>query len=521
MVLSPAEAAAMPGFVFRRIDPDEETLLAALDAAFERTLQAESERQGTTLAPPAAGPAPQALPERAERDPQGIHVWRWPSNNLDSHGIVAAWWTDVLGRRHWLVEGPWSGGPVPYRQGSYLDTSDEWHPLELIYPDRPGCWREREGRPDWLVLCGCGACGTVEQIAWTGECCGPCFDRRLDEGIAPPEPGPTLTEGRPLDCTFDQDGRLLVLLDIGGEERVAAWAPPEWCGAPAWQRELWPHAEETPFRWKGLACRGPTVAVAGLDGLAILDSRDGRILARSQSNVFSNLFHLAFAGPEGDLLVGLGWGADIPFSATFDLHVWEWRRLPAAGASRYRSRSDGECFGIGAAGRELFLARGGEVIECRDAETGNLLRRYRLPGVSTLRALAVTPDQRLLAAGCRPDGTGRLARWEPAAPAPPGTLLGRLASLVIGPAAQEPSVVRSLPDHYDPALTLSPDGRLLVTKRRRGLAFHDVSSLEERANAVWDLADVVAHAFSPDGQTLAVATSRWIALWPVRCLLGD
>jgi hypothetical protein len=512
----------MPGFVFRRIDPDEETLLAALDAAFDATLQALSQ-PWAALAPPEASPAPQALPERAERQPRGIHVWHWPDDDPDFIlFIVAAWWTDVLGRRHWRIEGSWRCDQVTRDMVPDLDSDGDWHPLEVIYPERPGCWRQREGRPDWLVLCGCGACGTVEQIAWTGECCGPCFDRRIDEGMAPPESGPSLADGRALDCAFDQDGRLIVLLDTGGDETIAAWVPPEWSGAPNWQRELWPHAEEAAsFSRKVLACWGRTVAVAGLDGLAVLDSQDGRILARSQSNVFSNLFQLGFAGAEAELLVSEGWGAYVPFNAMIDHHVWEWRLLPASEALRYRSRSDSPFFAVGAAGRELYLPRGGEVIECREARTGNLRRRYRLPGVSILRFLAATPDQQLLAVGCTPDGTGRLARWEPAAPAPPSSLLGRLASRVIGPAAQEPSIIRSLPDHYDPTLTLSPDGRLLVTKRRRRLAFHDVASLEVRATAAWDLADVVTVAFSPDGQTLAIATSRWIAPWPVRCLLGD
>src|SRR5262245_32032602 len=95
----------MPFFVWRRIDPDEESLLAALDEAFERALAEAAQHHQAPLRPPEDQPAPQALPVRALSEPEGAHYWQWLVGPEPYGMLIAlAWWTDLMGRRHWLVE---------------------------------------------------------------------------------------------------------------------------------------------------------------------------------------------------------------------------------------------------------------------------------------------------------------------------------------------------------------------------------------------------------------------------------
>src|SRR5262249_27178910 len=95
-----------------------------------------------------------------------------------ARAIDVAWWTDHVGRRHWCIEpAPLRGDRDPYSFSMARTRRLQQHPLELIYPEL--AWLSgKQGRGQ--VLCGCGAVGAPAELAWMGECCGPCFDRRQD-----------------------------------------------------------------------------------------------------------------------------------------------------------------------------------------------------------------------------------------------------------------------------------------------------------------------------------------------------
>jgi hypothetical protein len=519
----------MPFFVWQKIDPDEPTLLAALDQAFARALA----EQGNDTPAPAHRPAPQALPAHADTSRQGSHFWFWPAGpSPDERGPVIgiAWWTDVLGRRHWVVE-----AGQPFRDSSFVtgtplgwcegaddgDCTRYSHPLEQIYPERAGCWRKRKGRREWLVLCGCGACGPPERIGWTGDCCGPCFDRRLDEGISPGEPGPCLSGATPLAFAFDRDGRLIVASLNLPQIQVSAWSP-WWNGPPLWQVQLGECQEENrSFHSRILECAGYTVVFICDDRFVVLDSRDGRILSSHQDDLFSRVRCLGFAGPTKELMVALAErGQHEPGSGdgATDLYCWDWRQgrpqqLPGTWGRGMR-------LAISADGSQVLVDGGSAFIECRNATSGAVLRQLGLPGAGPLWGVVVSDDHVFALAGV-PQGN-RLARWTISGPQPRSGLFARLTAMVRGTVGQEPDVLRPVSRDSSIPLALSPNGQLVVVAGWRSLSFHDTHSLDEYARVLIPSPVYCCEfAFSPDGETIAIRYGLSLFLWPLRHLLGD
>jgi WD40 repeat protein len=97
---------------------------------------------------------------------------------LHEHSLVVAWWTDYQQRRHLRVRDVNTYGPL-----STLELGSD-PPLRYIYPDRV-FYRHKDGEHEWFVACDCGIAGRPEHLAWMGDCCGPCHDRR-EERIPTP-----------------------------------------------------------------------------------------------------------------------------------------------------------------------------------------------------------------------------------------------------------------------------------------------------------------------------------------------
>jgi len=141
--------------------------------------------------------------------------------------VTLGWWGDALGRKH-----------VRVMTARIDSTSDypprETPPIAFVYPGQAITRTEGSWAADHLFACACGAAGTAADIAWTGERCGPCHDRRLEGHLDLPS---TIAdgwnhEGGPV--AFTPDGRGVVGVDGGrltlgdlttGRREVADHAP--------------------------------------------------------------------------------------------------------------------------------------------------------------------------------------------------------------------------------------------------------------------------------------------------------
>jgi hypothetical protein len=186
----------------RHIDPDPGLLVRALrsatrsanDGQQERRLEKQSDFWVRFL-------------RRVRSQPEGWQRWVGGRGGRPAPLVEAAWWTDPVGRKHWRIQ----GRRLRWDEPSNFDFAR--FSLWRVYPNRL-MLRERDGRFELLGVCRCGAAGPVETLAWMGECCGPCHDRK-EEGL-PPLPGPDWPMVLPkqnaaqiLGLTFTDDGRLL------------------------------------------------------------------------------------------------------------------------------------------------------------------------------------------------------------------------------------------------------------------------------------------------------------------------
>src|SRR5262249_50176473 len=100
-------------------------------------------------------------------------------------------------------------------------------PLLLACPDRT--FRRTSGeRIQVLTACGCGEVGMPAPLVWTGDCCGPCHDRR-QEGRAEREAPAVLDAGGEVEkVAVAADGSTVAALTRAGGLR--AWRAAD--GAP-------------------------------------------------------------------------------------------------------------------------------------------------------------------------------------------------------------------------------------------------------------------------------------------------
>jgi hypothetical protein len=185
---------------WRALDPTPEALAEALGRAIE---EANRDVSGDGSAWLASTPETwRAFLAEAAGSPEGARVWFGPEPH-ERHfyaRVVAAWWTDALGRRHWFIEGRSVFGNGP-------EQGPPAHPLLLIAGPRAALVERAGKSPRLFGFCDCGELGPVEALAWVGECCGPCHDRRL-EGVSSPTWGlPFCLLGVGGVLAFSPDGR--------------------------------------------------------------------------------------------------------------------------------------------------------------------------------------------------------------------------------------------------------------------------------------------------------------------------
>lgn len=91
--------------------------------------------------------------------------------------VIAGWWTDLAGRRHFRVIGRTRLRYQHVRaEGELRELPPWWH----VYPESVLAVRGPTGEQRYLACCRCGRIGLPEALGWMGDCCGPCFDQRSD-----------------------------------------------------------------------------------------------------------------------------------------------------------------------------------------------------------------------------------------------------------------------------------------------------------------------------------------------------
>lgn len=232
-----------------RINPDPKWVAKLLAVAGKLS----AERGG--LSDPLADPTePGWAAMRVETDRDGVLTWG------EGTGVVLGWWTDALGRKHVRVR----VGRVPQKDAT---------PAEVVHPGQPVFRSDGGWAADELFACGCGAVGTAESIAWTGDLCGPCYDRVQDGGPRPPH---TLCEawaydGGPL--AFTANGAAVV---GGAGGKLVYW------DTTTGDLHTAPHADRGPLGGVAANAAG-TVVLGGFrsGGLVRWDRRDNSITTQT------------------------------------------------------------------------------------------------------------------------------------------------------------------------------------------------------------------------------------------------
>jgi hypothetical protein len=111
--------------------------------------------------------------------PEGRRHW----SGGDTAHVALVWWTDHIGRRH--VRSTASNSCHLEHRFTSTGRDDSRPPLWHLYPDGL-FYREKDGAGAWWAVCGCGAAGPPERIAWIGQRCRACHDR-LHENVPPDE----------------------------------------------------------------------------------------------------------------------------------------------------------------------------------------------------------------------------------------------------------------------------------------------------------------------------------------------
>jgi hypothetical protein len=507
----------MPGFVFRKIDPRPEELEAALDEIVKQGMR-DLERRGIDMPNQFDYPDWDGLFTRVAEEPEGgVRVEHWTLNWRHPPGVVigAVWWTDAVGRHHWYLEEALADERSSFQSSSSPSeardlSNNDRHPLEWLVNPLSCGWRERNGKREFMVVCGCGVAGAPAEVAWTGECCGPCFDQRQD-GLAVSDQPP----GRPAIGRVDRfalapGGTLITVAEdeeSPGGSTVKAWEMPWMSPRPLWSRRLHERVENVAI------CHDSWVAVSdGLTSLILLDLATGAHRDVKQGEAFSELYSLSFV-PRVGMLAGVRsrWESE--------LCVWDGVKDGKLGPLRHRELAGFSALAIQPNGIRVVLDNRQAHLEVREVISGRLIEKLRLPGSGHVLSIALAPDATVLAVGrtASPPNESFLACWPPV-PTTTSTSTGLGGWLSRMP--ERPPLVSKRLDGDARFLTLSADGRIVAGLLGPALALWDVSTLAELARFSPPVQVLGPIAFAPDGQSLLANTTAGLAVWPWRELLG-
>lgn len=166
------------------------------------------------------------LAKRVTGDPDGFHNATGTHSTADTTRLTLAWWTAPGGRKLARVRA-WR---EPFRAVMAADEQRVRQQNEMY--TRPRAWLldpermtlvEADGTAACVAVCGCGAAGSPESLAWAGGMCGPCRDRIEEEGpdaVAHPPALLTADGFKPWDAGFSPDGAVVAAM---GREGYRIW----------------------------------------------------------------------------------------------------------------------------------------------------------------------------------------------------------------------------------------------------------------------------------------------------------
>ncbi|MCI0464013.1 MAG: hypothetical protein L0Z62_44330 [Gemmataceae bacterium] len=289
---------------------------------------------------------------RLDRQKEGSNCWvaGAGSSAAPRRATLAgsAWWTDAVGRSHARVVGRRLDPDNEYRTNRFGPLGHHWPPLGLVYPDRVALrttFRARKTRRELLVLCACGAVGTVEALSWMGDCCGPCHDRQ-EEGQkvhSPPESerAAVVWNGGPVGGVACSAKGNLVQADMTGNITFRKGTGSIYLGAVG---------ESLPF-----ACNGKVAALAGYGGRAPWDADSGKQRMGVDEEIEGYLQGLALS-PDGKHMAAI---------STDALDLWglaatnQYEATDEYGDGQQRSHGWAVGRGRGAAAGDSGMALGG------------------------------------------------------------------------------------------------------------------------------------------------------------------
>jgi WD40 repeat protein len=418
-----------------------------------------------------------ALWGQLTRRAEGWRQWSGEGGRPSADRTLAglAWWTDYLGRKHVRILGQ------RRRTNEFPGLAGKRPGLALLYPQHT-FYQTRQGRRRLKVLCGCGVFGAAADLAWMGDCCGPCYDQRQEDG-RPSRRG--LFHGALVGhrdavyaLAFSHDGRLLASGSGDATARV-------WDTATG---ELLRTLELSDQYVLSIAFRpdGGVLAAAGqFGGICWFDVQTGRLVKRLAKHGHTSGLEYA---PGGATLAACVNGSPTLFDARTGGKVASFSHEEGAFEVAFLRK-----------GRRLVAGCGQGPVTIYDVPTRKVLLSLG-PRWEMVNSMAPMPDDQGVALGVERGSKHQVWFWDGESES--------VRTLATGPTGAIMSVV------------FSPDGRTMLTCSRDGsLKAWDMASDQERVKI--ESHDIYSAIFpvviSPDGRQVASGSIEGVVrLWPAR-----
>lgn len=458
------------------IDPVDSDLLVALEAALR-----DAAPEGPAPEPGAALSYPPEMREELPGIWKVAEGWQvWPLTRRFTYGRVGvAWWTDPTGRRHYRVGGAGYRTPAADR---FFTPFPGLTPLARVHPER-SYLRTVAKESRLIVVCDCGMSGAPGDLAWMGPCCGPCYDRWLEQGVD------LLESPERLPATHVDLGCPAHLLAISPDGRLAAAAPRGqatrlWNTATGREQQF-PEGHERRVEALRFSPDGSQLAGLSAHRFVMWDVASRRLAAHWSDEL--RLIAVGFAESGRWLVTATMHG--LQCWDTAERHPMLVREVRAP-VRELACAPAGFPMAVHAGGHEILLLRSAH------AEPESVPAPSLFPA-----GLAFSADGRFLATRESQQAALRLfdlhaGRW--------GTRIATTAT--------DFRVFAFPPNNHRLLVTAGSDGRLRVWDTVTGL---------ERVTYQWHSGPVLSLAFSSDARLLVTSGDDGIVkFWPWRKLLG-